>query len=323
MIEEHKAVHKIKKDPKYFYNYAKRLRKYTYSPNILIDKNSNIKSNPIDIANTLQDQFKSVFSIPITENDYTLRPQSVKPKFPLSPDLVLSKNDFLSAIDEMKNDMSSSKFDIPPYIFKTYKDILWIPLYKFWTKSFKTGQIPKSYKNQIIIPKHKKGSKTNPENFRPICITPNPIKIFERIIRKKISTYLELNEILTETQHGFRQNRSCSTQLISYTNSILNNLTKGIETDSIYLDYSKAFDKIDHTILIIKLKLLKIPDTYVKWIECFIRGRTQTVLVNGQLSFPTTVQSGVPQETVLAPTFFNIYINDLPTHIKNCQILSF
>ena len=174
--------------------------------------------------------------------------------------------DFLSAINEMKNSISSSKFDIPPYIFKTYKEILWIPLQKFWTKSFNSGQIPKFYKNQIIIPKHKKGPKTNPENFRPISTTPNPIKIVERILRKKISSYLETNKLLTETQHGFRQNRSCSTQLLSYTNLILNNLTQGIETDSIYLDYSKAFDKIDHTILITKLKLLQIPDTYIKWL---------------------------------------------------------
>ena len=320
--KENLAIKNIKNNPKYFFNYSKRLRNIPYSPNLLVDGN-NIISDPKCIADTLQKQFESVFSLPLKEEDIKLPPVQPEPHYPLSDNLNLTKSDFICAIDEMKASSSSPKYDIPSVIFKTYKEYLWIPMQLFWTYSFDNAQIPQQYKIQTIVPIHKKGSKTNPENFRPIATTPNPIKIFERVLRKKLSNYLELNNYLSENQHGFRSNRSCSTQLIHHTNSVFNSLNQGSEVDTIYVDYSKAFDKVDHSVLLKKLKLFHIGNNYIKWFECFLRGRTQKVVVNNSLSYETAVQSGVPQGSVLGPLMFNININDLPDCLEHCTVLTF
>ena len=321
--KENQAVLKIKKDPKFFYKYVKRFQKLPYSPNILLDPDGNIISNPKAIADTLQNQFCSVFSTPIQIQDIIIPFETLIPDFPLSDNLDLTKNDFITAINEMKSGSACPRNDIPSVIFKTFKNSLWKPLQLFWTKSFQTGQIPKQYKHQTTIAIHKKGPKILPENHRPIAITPNPIKIFERVLRKKLSNYLEINNFLSDSQHGFRKNRSTSTQLLSHTCNIYNNLINGNEVDCIYLDYSKAFDRVDHNIILQKLQKFSIGSNYITWIRNFLIGRTQVVVIGDELSYPTLVQSGVPQGSVLGPFFFSIYTNDLPSILDNCQILSF
>ena len=321
--KENIAVAKIKKDPKYFFNYSKRFQKTNFTPSILIDKNNQIVSDPKFIADTLQKQFQSVFSQPTKEN--VILPNLKTPiiKYPLSPQLELTKTDFTSAIDKIKTSSACPKGDIPSSVFKIYKDSLSVPLKKFWAKSFELSYIPSYYKTQLITPIHKKGSKNNPENYRPISITSHTIKIFERILRKKLAIYLETNEIINDNQHGFRTNRSCSTQLISHTYNAFESLVRGSEVDCIYLDFSKAFDKVDHQILLQKLKKIYIPTTFINWIESFLKGRTQIVSVEGRTSFAAPVLSGVPQGCVLAPLLFNIYTNDLSDGIENCRILKF
>ena len=235
-----------------------------------------------------QSFFKTTFSSPLSASCLDDFSDDYPVQIPF-PSFQLSEQDIISAINDMKSTSSCLKTNIPALVFKKCKLSLATPLKLFWEKSLNTGKIPSSYKSQTIIPIHKKGSKLKANNFRPIVLTPHEIKIIERVLRKLIYSHLENNKLININQHGFRQNHSCTTQLLAHSHFILSNCIIGNEVDSVYLDYAKAFDKVDHGILLKKLHNYKIPNIYLNWITNFLSDRFQKVLVGNCYSYATPV----------------------------------
>ena len=324
LFKEEQAVGKIKTNPKYFYSYAKRYSKQKQSLSMLFDKDGNIHTKSKEIANILQDQFTSVFSNPLDTNLASAEFSTPPVQHPFSDsNISFSETDIIEAIDEIKPYASPGPDEIPTVLLSNYKHAVAKPIYLIWSMSLKSGNVPSCYKSSIVTPLYKKDSRAIPSNYRPVSLTSHVIKIFERVIRKQLVTFLESNDLLCSHQHGFRSGHSCLTQLLHHFDDVLENYLVGADTDSIYLDYAKAFDKVDHTLLIKKLQRYGIHPQVVNWIRSFLSDRSQQVVIDGHLSLAALIISGVPQGTVLGPILFLIFINDISHCIKYSTIRCF
>ena len=183
---------------------------------------------------------------------------------------------------------------IKPIILKELRLEIAPVICLLFEKSLKTSQLPSEWTKAQVCPLYKKGDKTDPANYRPISLTCILCKVMEHVIASNISRHITQHNILYELQHGFREKRSCETQLIELVEELARRLTLGKQTDLILLDFSKAFDKVSHLKLLYKLSTFGITGNTLKWIEAFLIGRSQTVVLEG-----------VPQGSVLGPLLFS------------------
>ena len=181
-----------------------------------------------------------------------------------------------------------------------------------YKKSYNTGQLPDDWKLANVVPVFKKGNTSLAANYRPISVTCVSCKIMEHIITSNVMRHASTHNILYHLQHGFRDKRSCETQLLEFQNDIVANMNNGKQTDVIVMDFAKAFDKVGHRRLIEKIKYYGVGGKTNKWIEDFLAGRSQRVVLDGEKSYNADVLSGVPQGSMLGPCLFLFYINDMP-----------
>ena len=315
ITKETRALEKIKSNPKHFYAYANKKLK-TRSKIGPFDINGEKFDKLADICIKLVEQYSSSFSQPDPkfkiENPkefFSTNEENVGPKL---DDLVFTQESIIEAIGDVKNNAAPGTDRFPAILLKECVNELSEPLYILWRHSLDNGDIAPMLKTAVICPILKPGSRRNhPKSYRPVSLTSHIIKVFERVIRTALVKYLEDNNLLPSDQHAYIRGRSTLSQLLNHVEDAIRNWEEGKATDTIYLDFAKAFDKVDHDILCHKLKELGVSGRLGIWIREFLVGRSQQVSVDGLLSESFNVTSGIPQGTVLGPILFIIMICDL------------
>lgn len=303
----------IVNDSKMFWKFVNvKNRNYDF-PNC-ISSNDVTTNNPLEIVQFFADHFGSVYN----------KVNCDKPKVQFNRTLDIGNCDItvmdvFNSIENININLSAGPDKLPVQVLKNCKFILSYILTKLFNLSLSSGTFPSQWKTSHVTPVFKNGDKSLVNNYRPIskfCIVS---KLFESIVSNKIAPFIY--GVVSTSQHGFIKGRSTVTNLLVYTESLSEALEDRCQVDSVYTDFSKAFDRVQHEILLHKLECIGFYGPILSWFKSYLSNRTQVVKIKNMVSSEINVKSGVPQGSHLAPLFFDIFIDDLVTKIEfSCKL---